>query len=234
MNIWFLLLKGIALPILTGPLGVNGDQLNLNTSDTCQPHKVCNNADDILTAIISNQENYQRLMEAFYPVNHGVPQFVSLIFFTNGTPISQPLCNQTPYAGMIMELNGEDNVYGTMWYASSANILATGTILNELGLMVPQVISGVFFKTNPIITAFPLVCLTVPYQIPQSKTLLQSDTLLVGMHALYVCTYICIYIACITHIQFEGTNQLLLKDQMIGISANYAKHTYISLRWFIF
>ena len=163
----------------------------------CQPHKVCNNADDIVTAIISNQENYQRLMEAFYPVNHGVPQFVSLIFFTNGTPISQPLCNQTPYAGMIMELNGEDNVYGTMWYASSANILATGTILNELGLMVPQVISGVFFKTNPIITAFPLVCLTVPYQIPQSKTLLQSDTLLVGMHALYVCTYICIY--CMHH-----------------------------------
>ena len=160
---------------------------------TCQYQEICDYTDDIVTAIISDQENYQRLMDAFYPINHAVPQFATLVFFTNATPVFQPICSQTPYAGIITELNGEENVLGTMWYSSTTNMLATGTVLNEIGLFVPQIISGVFFKTNPIITDYPFVCLTVRFQVPQSESILHSVTLLVSLVNNYYILGVCMY-----------------------------------------
>ena len=133
---------------------VSGAQGGQFYNYTCQPHNICNSTDDIVTAIISDPDNYQRLTEVFYPINHAVPKFATFILFTNGTPISQKVCDQTPYVGIIAELNGEENIYSTMWYPSSTYLLATEIVLNEIALMVPQLILGVFFKTNPILTDY--------------------------------------------------------------------------------
>ena len=169
-------LLGIVLQSVVS--GVQGGQFY---NYTCQPHNICDIADDIITAIISDPDNYQRLMKVFHPFNHAVPQFVTFLFFTNGTPISQPVCNHIPYVGITTELNGIENIYSTMWYSSSTYLLSSGAILNEFALMVPQIISGVFFKTNLIITDYPFACLTVPFQIPPSNSLKLSVTLSVSI-----------------------------------------------------
>ena len=175
---------------LTGLLyisvGVQGTQLY-----SCRPHKVCNNTDDIVTAILSDQGNYHRLMEAFYPINHAVPQFVSLIFFANGTPISQPLCNQTPYVGMIMELSGEENVHAAMWYSSTSYMTISASTLTEAGLLLPVMTLGLLFKKTTIISSYSAACLTVPYIISKDEVkrgfLLQTiDSVSKDEHALCV------------------------------------------------
>ena len=141
-----------------------GDVLS---NKTCQAHSPCNNADEITQAIISDEGNNQRLLEAFYPINKAKPQFILVIFFTNGTRIDKEVCiDREPYVGIIFELNGRKNVYGTMWYASNINTITSTVVISELALLIPQSILGQYFKVNPIITYYTTVCLTIPYLTP--------------------------------------------------------------------
>ena len=134
---------------------------------SCQKHSPCNNTDEIVQAIISDEENYQRLTKAFFPINHGRPRFMLIIFFANETVINRDVCvDREPFAGMIFRLNGKKNVYGTMWYSSTIYNVISAVMINEMGLFIPQGIVGQFFNISPAILDYNAVCLTVPYLIP--------------------------------------------------------------------
>ena len=131
---------------------------------TCQKHLPCNSTDAIVEAIISDGGNHQRLIEAFFPINHAKPQFLLFIIFANGTSINKEVCiDRESYVGMVFELNGLENVYGTMWYSSTTNTVLTTVLISEMALLIPQGVLGRFFKENPIITDYSVVCLTLPY-----------------------------------------------------------------------
>ena len=77
--------------------------------------------------------------------------------------------DKEPYVGIVFELNGLENVYGTMWYSSTINTVVSTIMISEMAILIPQGILGRFFKENPIITDYRAVCLTLPYLKPPDK-----------------------------------------------------------------
>ena len=145
---------------------INVEELDYSNS-TCQRYSPCNNTDEIVQAILTDEGNYQRLVEAFFPINHARPQSVLIIFFTNGTSISKEVCiEREPYYGMLFELNGIKNVYGTVWYASTMNTVISEVTVHDMALLIPQYFLGQFLRVSPVITDYVSVCLTIPYLKP--------------------------------------------------------------------
>ena len=152
-------------------LVVSSGTVQHSSDYTCQKYLPCNSTDAIVEAIISDGGNHQWLIEALFPINHAKPQFLLFIIFTNGTSIKEEVCiDKEPYVGIVFELNGLENVYGTMWYSSTTNTVLTTALISEMALLIPQGILGRFFKENPIITDYSAVCLTLPYLKPPDKS----------------------------------------------------------------
>ena len=51
----------------------------------CIKHSVCDDPDDILHSIKGYPDNYQQLLNAFYPINQAKPSSVIIAYFINYT-----------------------------------------------------------------------------------------------------------------------------------------------------
>ena len=130
-------------------------------------YEVCDDALEILNSIKSCPDNYQQLLNAFYPINRAEPSDVIIAYFTNYTdPLSEECSLGTypwrTYPGINYSYH---NIYWYMWTTKIIINFGGNLHLIELGEYLPIIsYNQLFNKTSPFILPTQIACIKIPLE----------------------------------------------------------------------
>ena len=136
----------------------------------CSEHEryeVCDDALEILNSINSCPENYQQLLNAFYPINRARPSDVIIAYFTNYTDPLPEECSLGTYPWMTYPgINYTyHNIYWYMWTTKIIINIIGSMHLIEFGEYLPTVsYYQLFNKTSPFILPTEIACIKIPLE----------------------------------------------------------------------
>ena len=142
------------------------------TGMVCGEHErydICNDAVEIFNSIKSCPDNYQQLLNAFYPINRARPSDVIIAYFTNYTNTQslpkECLLGTYPwrtYPGINYTYH---NVYWYMWTTKIIINIVGSMHLIELGEYLPTVTYyQLFNKTSPLVLSTQIACIKIPLE----------------------------------------------------------------------
>ena len=125
-------------------------------------YEVCDDALEILNSIKSCPDNYQQLLNAFYPINQAKPSSVIIAYFTNYTdPLPEECSLGTypwrTYPGMNYTY---PSIYWHMWTTSPIWCVGTNFKFLEFGEYLPAMSFYLLFnKSSPFYLPSKIVCI---------------------------------------------------------------------------
>ena len=137
-------------------------------SGFCIKHRVCDNPDDILHSIKGYPDNYQQLLNAFYPVNRAKPPNVIIAYFTNYTDPLPEECSLGTYPWKVYPTvnNSYQFIDYQMWTTTAIYAIAPEMSLIEFAEYLPIVsYYFIFNKTSPFMLSTPIACIKVPFYL---------------------------------------------------------------------
>ena len=140
------------------------------TGMVCGEHEryeVCNDALEILNIIKSYPDNYQQLLNAFYPINRARPSDVILAYFTNYTDPLPEECSLGTYPWRTYPgINSTyHNIYWYMWTTKIIINIVGNPYLLEAGEYLPTITyNRLFNKTSPFVLPTQIACIKIPLE----------------------------------------------------------------------
>ena len=131
----------------------------------CGHCQVCEDPLEILNSIKAYPDNYQQLLNAFYPINQARPSSVIIAYFTNYTdPLPEECSLGTypwrTYPGINYTYH---NIYWYMWTTTPIYSIETEGILLEFGEYLPTVTYYLLFnKSSPFFPPRQIACIKSP------------------------------------------------------------------------
>ena len=133
---------------------------------SCIKHRVCDSPDDIFLSIKADPDNYQQLLNAFYPINRAKPSSVIIAYFINYTDPLPEECSLGTYPWKVYPKinNSYQFMEYQMWTTTAIYAVAPEMSLKEFAEYLPTVsYYFIFNKTSPFILETPIACIKVPY-----------------------------------------------------------------------
>ena len=144
----------------------------------CADHQ-CESSDKILHSIKADPDNYQQLLNAFYPINRAKPSSVIIAYFTNYTdPLPEECSLGTypwrTYPGINYTYH---NIYWYMWTTAIISDVAATISLMEFGEYLPIIsYNHLFNKNSPFILPTQIACIKMPFECGESGDLGTATT----------------------------------------------------------
>ena len=132
----------------------------------CIKHRVCDNPDDILHSIKGYPDNYQQILNAFYPINWAKPSSVIIAYFINYTDPLPEECSLGTYPWKVYPTinNSYQFMEYQMWTTTVIYVIAPEMSLIEFAEYLPIVsYHFIFNKTSPFMLSTPIACIKVPF-----------------------------------------------------------------------
>ena len=132
-----------------------------------EQYEVCNDAVEILNSIKSYPDNYQQLINAFYPINRAKPSSVIIAYFTNYTdPLPEECSLGTypwrTYPGINYTYH---NMYWFTWTTTMIFDIGGNMKLIEFGEYLPTLTYyQLFNKTSPFVLPTQIACIKIPFE----------------------------------------------------------------------
>ena len=140
---------------------------------SCIKHHVCDNPDDILHSIKADPDNYQQLVNAFYPINRAKPSSVIIAYFFNYTDPLPEECSLGTYPWKMYPTinNSYQFIDYQMWTTTAIYAIDTEMTLIEFAEYLPIVsYYFIFNKTSPFMLETPIACIRVPFYLISHET----------------------------------------------------------------
>ena len=134
----------------------------------CIKHRVCDDPDDILHSIKGYPDNYQQLLNAFYPINQAKPSNVIIAYFINYTDPLPDECSLGTYPWKVYPTinNSYQFMEYQMWTTTAIYAIAPEMLMIEFAEYLPLVSYYVIFnKTSPFMLKTPIACIKVPFYL---------------------------------------------------------------------
>ena len=131
----------------------------------CMEHQQCDDPVEILGAIKAHPDNYQQILNAFYPVNWAQPSSVIIVYFVNYTNQLPEECSAGIYPWKTYPVVNS-TYYSLWWYMwTTTPIYSVGTdiVFIEFGEYLPTM-SYYFLlnKTSPFYLPTRIACIKLP------------------------------------------------------------------------
>ena len=134
----------------------------------CDKFTYCEDIVEILKAIKSYPDNYQQLLNVFYPINQARPSSVIIAYFTNYTDPLPQECEQGTYPWKTYP-NTNSKYWRTEWYLwTTTPIYHMGTSLDlqEFGEYLPTATYCLLLnKTSPFVLPTQTACIKIPFYL---------------------------------------------------------------------
>ena len=135
-------------------------------------YEVCNDALEILNSIKSCPDNYQQLLNAFYPINRARPSDVIIAYFTNYTDPLPEECSLGTYPWRTYPGINYTNIYWYMWTTKIVINIVGELHLFEFGEYLPIIsYNQLFNKTSPFILPTQIACIKIPLECKELEDL---------------------------------------------------------------
>ena len=136
--------------------------------------EVCDDPLEILKSIKADPDNYQQLLNAFYPINWAKPSSVIIVYFTNYTDPLPEECSLGTYPWKTYP--GINHTYHRIhWYMWSTAIIldiASSMLLMEFGEYLPTITYyQLFNKTSPFVLPTQIACIKIPFECEEWEDL---------------------------------------------------------------
>ena len=135
---------------------------------SCIKHRDCDDPDDILHSIKGYPDNYQQLLNAFYPINQAKPSSVIIAYFINYTDPLPEECSLGTYPWKTYHTisNSYQFIEYQMWTTTAIYAIAPEMIMIEFAEYLPVVsYYFIFNKTSPFMLETPIACIKVPFYL---------------------------------------------------------------------
>ena len=144
----------------------------------CVTYKICDDPMEILKSIKAYPDNYQQLLNAFYPVNQAKPSSVIMAYFINYTDPLPEECSLGTYPWRTYpRINS--SYYRMKWYMwTTTPIRCVGTdyFYLEFGEYLPTMSFYLLFnKSSPFYPPSQIACLKLPF-VPNDYGILGDVT----------------------------------------------------------
>ena len=129
-------------------------------------HHICDNPSEILSSIKADPDNYQQLLNAFYPINRARPSDVIIAYYTNYTDPLPEECSLGTYPWRTYPgINyNYHNIYWYMWTTAIIFDIAGRMKMMEFGEYLPTVTYyRLFNKTSPFVLPTQIACIKMPF-----------------------------------------------------------------------
>ena len=140
----------------------------------CDHYQVCDDPLEILNLIKAHPDNYQQLLNAFYPINRAKPSSVIIAYFTNYTdPLPEECSLGTypwrTYPGIHYTYQ---KIYWYMWTTTPIYSIDNEGMLLEFGEYLPTVTYYLLFdKVSPFYSPSQIACIKTPPILDCNPTL---------------------------------------------------------------
>ena len=144
----------------------------------------CDDPLEILKSIKADTDNYQQLLNAFYPINWAKPSSVIIAYFTNYTDPLPEECSLgiypwRTYPGINYKYH---NIYWYMWTTTPIHCVGTNYIFMEFGEYLPAMSFYLQFnKSSPFNSPSQIACIKT-HLIPDGEPTLGDVTTQVVLH----------------------------------------------------
>ena len=132
----------------------------------CIKSRVCDNSHDIINSIKAYPDNYQQLLNAFYPINRAKPSSVIIAYFINYTDPLPEECSLGTYPWKMHPTinNSYQFMEYQMWTTTAIYAIAPEMLMIEVAEYLPVVsYYFIFNKTSPFMLETPIACIKVPF-----------------------------------------------------------------------
>ena len=131
----------------------------------CIDNQMCDDPTEILESIKAYPDNYQQLLNAFYPINQAKPSSVIIAYFINYTDPLPEECSLGTYPWRTYpQINSSS--YRMMWYmwtTTPIHCVGTDYFYLEFGEYLPTMSFYLTFnKSSPIYPPSQIACLKTP------------------------------------------------------------------------
>ena len=160
-------------------------------------HPDCRDTYKIMNSIKGDPDNYQQLLNAFYPINWAKPSSVIIAYFTNYTDSLPEECSLGTYPWRTYPgINyNYHNIYWYMWTTTMIFDIASSTSLIEFGEYLPTVTyNRLFNKTSPFVLPTQIACIKIPLKCRERGDLGTVTTQVSFLHkACYLSLTKCVF-----------------------------------------
>ena len=140
---------------------------------SCIKHRVCDNPDDILHSIKAYPDNYQQLLDAFYPINQARPSSVIIAYFINYTDPLPEECSLGTYPWKMHPTinNSYQFMEYQMWTTTAIYAIAPEMLMTEFAEYLPtESYYFIFNKTSPFMLETRIACIKVPFCLKDQQS----------------------------------------------------------------
>ena len=144
----------------------------------CVVKEACDDALEILKSIKAYPDNYQQLLNAFYPINQAKPSSVIIAYFTNYTDPLPEECSLGTYPWKTyLGINYTyHNIYWYIWTTTPIHCVGTDLIFLEFGEYLPAMSFYLLFNnSSPFYSPSQIACIKIQLT-PDSKPTLGDVT----------------------------------------------------------
>ena len=151
------IVRALVLPLL----------LISSAESECHRGGYCTDPDEILRDIAADPENYQQLLQAFYPINKAQPSYMVVAYFINFTGTFPVECDGHTYPWTTFPNFSTTNIQWYLWSTLTANNVVNVQLLTEFGLSVPAQSYYALFNTAPwwLKVTTTTACVALPYSV---------------------------------------------------------------------
>ena len=162
----------------------------------CIKHHVCDNPDDILHSIKGYPDNYQQLLNAFYPINRAKPSSVIIAYFNNYTDPLPEECSLGTYPWKVYPTinNSYQGIDYQIWTTTPIYAIAPEMKMMEFAEYLPIVsYYFIFNKTSPFMLSTPMACIKFPFYLNrQPEDYYYTLGTVTRKVSIYICVCVCI------------------------------------------
>ena len=140
----------------------------------CDRYQVCDDPYEILNSIKGYPDNYQQLLNAFYPINRAKPSSVIIAYFTNYTDPLPEECSLGTYPWRTYPgINYTyQKIYWYMWTTTPIYSIANEGMLLEFGEYLPTDTYYLLFnKVSAFYSPSQIACIKTPLILDDNPTL---------------------------------------------------------------
>ena len=137
-------------------------------------HPDCHDTSKILNSIKGDPDNYQQLLNAFYPINRAKPSRFIIAYFTNYTDPLPEECSLGTYPWRTYpRINYTyHKIYWCMWTTTMIFDIAGEIKLIEFGEYLPTLTYyQLFNKTSPFVLPTQIACIKIPFECEEWRDL---------------------------------------------------------------
>ena len=160
----------------------------------CVVNEVCDDPLEILKSIKAYPDNYQQLLNAFYPINRAKPSDVIITYFTNYTDPLPEECSLGTYPWRTYpRINYTyHKIYWYMWTTSPIWCVGTDFKYLEFGEYLPTISYYLLFnKSSPFYPPSQIACIKTPLTPDGRPTL--GDVTIQVLSCIYIVHFTCVH-----------------------------------------